>query len=91
MLESRNVLGYDLVMKKSLIKKNTLGLRSKVNPLYIHLGVLGGGIALGYITFPYRENPLGATLLGAASSVAAVALLLLAYDAFREKRVSVPV
>lgn len=59
------------------------GLSSPV----IHAGVLGAGIILGYIAYPYRENPLGVTLLGAAGSVTAVGILLLVHDLLKDKRV----
>lgn len=58
----------------------------KIPSPWVHAGVAGAGVALGYFSYPYRENPLGATLLGAAGSVTAVGILLLVYDLFRDKR-----
>ena len=60
---------------------------SKIAPYWIHLGVVGGGIALGYIAYPYAQQPLGMTLMGAAGSIAAVGLLLIVYDLVREKSI----
>jgi len=60
-----------------------------INP-WIHVGVAGAGLALGYISFPYSQQPLGMTLMGAAGSIMAVGLLLLAYDVFRNKGIVQP-
>jgi hypothetical protein len=56
-----------------------------IAPYWVHLGVVGSGIALGYIAYPYAQQPLGMTLMGAAGSIAAVGILLLVYDLVREK------
>lgn len=54
---------------------------------WIHLGVVGAGAVLGYVSYPYHQQPLGMTLMGAAGSIMAVGLLLLFYDLFREKSI----
>lgn len=59
----------------------------RIAPTWVHLGVLGGGLALGYFSYPYNQMPLGMTLMGAAGSIAAVGLLLLVYDLARNENV----
>lgn len=54
---------------------------------WIHLGVAGAGAALGYISYPYHQQPLGMTLMGAAGSIMAVGLLLLFYDLVHDKNI----
>jgi hypothetical protein len=54
---------------------------------WIHLGVAGAGAALGYLSYPYHQQPLGMTLMGAAGSIMAVGLLLLFYDLVHDKNV----
>lgn len=61
----------------------------KLSP-WVHLGVAGAGVALGYISYPYHEQPLGMMLMGASGSILAVGLLLLAYDLFRNKSILQP-
>lgn len=51
-----------------------------VSPTTANLIILGSGLGLGLITYQYRENPIGATLLGAAGSMTAVALVLFLRD-----------
>lgn len=67
----RNMLagryGYGLAQ----IRRNGKSL----SPTTVNLGILGGGLLLGLITYQYKDSPLGATLLGAAGSVSAVALV----------------
>lgn len=60
----------------------------KIAPAWVHLGVAGSGILLGYVTYPYVQgSPLAMTLMGAAGSIAAVGILLLVYDFVREKSI----
>jgi hypothetical protein len=59
----------------------------RIAPAWVHLGVAGAGVALGYIAFPYNQTPMGMTLMGAAGSIAAVGLLLLVYDAVKDERI----
>lgn len=77
----RNLLAgrrYDLGAAKS----------AKIAPTWVHLGVAGAGVALGYIAYPYAQTtPLGMTLMGAAGSIAAVGLLLLVYDLVRQESI----
>lgn len=54
------------------LAKNGAGL----SPTTANLIILGSGLTLGLITYQFRENPIGATLLGAAGSMTAVALVL---------------
>lgn len=61
----------------------------RINP-WVHVGVAGAGLALGYISYPYAQQPFGMTLMGAAGSILAVGLLLLAYDVFRDKGIVQP-
>lgn len=61
----------------------------RINP-WVHVGVAGAGLVLGYVSFPYAQQPLGMTLMGAAGSIMAVGLLLLAYDVFRNKGIVQP-
>lgn len=61
--------------------------RSRIASPWIHLGVVSGGLALGYFSHPYVDTPIGATIVGAAGSIVAVGILLLVYDIFREKSV----
>lgn len=70
-------------------RKYDLGAAKKdqIAPLWVHLGVAGGGVLLGYVSYPYSQTPFGATLMGAAGSIAAVGILLLVYDLLRNKNV----
>jgi hypothetical protein len=54
---------------------------------WVHLGVAGAGAILGYLAYPYHQQPLGMTVMGAAGSIMAVGLLLLVYDLFRDKSI----
>lgn len=75
----KGLLGRSYGLRQSPLN----GLSSPV----LHAGVLGAGVILGYVAYPYRENPLGFTLLGAAGSVTAVGILLLIHDLLKDKRV----
>ncbi len=55
-----------------------MGSNPSVSPLVVDLGILGGGVIIGMISYTSRETPLGATMLGAGGSIAAVGLVLLA-------------
>lgn len=59
----------------------------RVPTTWIHLGVIGAGTVLGLATYPYASQPLGMVLMGAAGSIVAVGLLLLAYDTFKTKHI----
>ncbi len=61
----------------------------RISP-WVHLGVAGAGVALGYVSYPYYQQPLGMILMGASGSIVAVGLLLLAYDYFRDKSIVQP-
>jgi hypothetical protein len=61
----------------------------RISP-WVHAGVIGAGVVLGYVSYPYSQQPLGMMLMGASGSVIAVGLLLLAYDLFRNKGVVQP-
>jgi hypothetical protein len=63
--------------------------RTGINP-WVHVGVAGAGLALGYVSYPYSQQPLGMTLMGAAGSIMAVGLLLLVYDVFHDKGIVQP-
>ena len=78
MKKPRNILSgrcYDLGASAS----------KRIAPPWVHAGVLGGGLALGYISYPYAQTPMGMTLMGAAGSVVAAGLLLLVYDLARDE------
>lgn len=66
-----------------------LRTNGRISP-WVHVGVVGAGVALGYISYPYYQQPLGMMLMGASGSIIAVGLLLLAYDFFREKSIVQP-
>lgn len=61
----------------------------RISP-WVHAGVVGSGIVLGYVSYPYNQQPLGMMLMGASGSIIAVGLLLLAYDLFRDKGIVQP-
>lgn len=67
----------------------SLKSNGRISP-WVHVGVAGAGLALGYVSYPYSQQPLGMTLMGAAGSIMAVGLLLLAYDLFRDKGIVQP-
>lgn len=58
-----------------------LGEMSKKNggisPTTVDLGIMGGGLVLGLVAFPYKETPIGQTLLVAGGGLVAVSLALL--------------
>lgn len=62
---------------------------NRISP-WVHAGVIGAGIALGYISYPYYQQPLGMMIMGASGSIIAVGLLLLAYDYFQNKSIVQP-
>jgi len=66
-----------------------LKTNGRISP-WVHVGVVGAGVALGYISYPYFQQPLGMILMGASGSIVAVGLLLLAYDYFRNKSIVQP-
>jgi hypothetical protein len=51
-----------------------------LSPTVVDLGIAGSGLALGLISFPYRESPIGQTLLVAGGGLVAVALAFLIRD-----------
>lgn len=51
-----------------------------ISPTVVNLAILGAGLGLGFVTYQYREKPLGAILLSAAGSMTAVALVLFLRD-----------
>lgn len=55
-------------------------IKGGLSPTAVNLGILGAGLTLGLITFQYRDTPIGSTLLGAAGSLSAVALVLFIRD-----------
>lgn len=86
---------YYLTMQPRWVAKGMLGARhnlsqksSRIAPTAIHLGVIGAGVVLGLVSFPYvNESPLAMMAMGASGSVIAVGLLLLAYDLLKEKQI----
>lgn len=67
----------------------SLKTNGRISP-WVHVGVMGAGVALGYISYPYAQQPLGMMLMGASGSIIAVGMLLLAYDLFRNKSIVQP-
>jgi len=61
----------------------------RISP-WVHAGVIGAGVVLGYVSYPYAQQPLGMMIMGASGSIIAVGLLLLAYDFFRDKSIVQP-
>lgn len=61
----------------------------RISP-WVHAGVIGAGVVLGYVSYPYFQQPLGMMIMGASGSIIAVGLLLLAYDYFRDKAIVQP-
>lgn len=61
----------------------------RISP-WVHAGVIGAGVVLGYVSYPYAQQPLGMMIMGASGSIIAVGLLLLAYDFFRDKSILQP-
>lgn len=60
-----------------------------LSPTTANLVILGSGLTLGLITYQFRENPIGATLLGAAGSMTAVALVLFLRELLVQPRASI--
>lgn len=54
-----------------------------------NLIILGSGLTLGLVTYQFKDNPIGATLLSAAGSVTAVALVLFLRDLLVAPRESI--
>jgi hypothetical protein len=90
MAKPRNLLAgrkYDLGAAKKGVgapKKSVGGSFGHIEHPWMHVGIIGGGIALGYVTYPYWQQPLGMTLMGAAGSITAVGILLLVFDLFHD-------
>lgn len=59
---------------------------NRISP-WVHIGVAGAGMVLGYVSYPYAQLPMGMILMGASGSIVGVALLLLTYDYFRDKAI----
>ena len=51
-----------------------------LSPTVVDLGMAGSGLVLGLVSFPYRESPIGQTLLVAGGGLVAVALAFLIRD-----------
>lgn len=51
-----------------------------LSPTVVDLGIAGSGLVLGLVSFPYRESPIGQTLLVAGGGLVAVALAFLIRD-----------
>lgn len=69
--------------RNMLSGRHTLGRvrhNPNLSPTVVNLGILGSGLVLGLVTYQYKETPIGATLLGAAGSVSAVALVFFVRD-----------
>ena len=85
----RNILagGYGLgQMKKNAEMKN--GKTMGISPSVVDLSLVGSGLLLGLVTFPYRDAPIGQTLLVAGGGLAAVGLAFLIRDLLMSKQVS---
>lgn len=81
----RNLLagGYGLGQMKTK-DRPTMG----VSPSVVDLSLIGSGLLLGLVTFPYRDAPIGQTLLVAGGGLAAVGLAFLIRDLLMSKQVS---
>lgn len=66
------------------MKGKTMG----ISPTVVDLSLVGSGIVLGLVTFPYRDAPIGQTLLIAGGGLAAVGLAFLIRDLVTSKQVS---
>lgn len=65
-------------------------IRNKgMSPTTANLIILGSGLTLGLVTYQFKDSPIGATLLGAAGSVTAVALVLFMRDLLVAPRESI--
>lgn len=51
-----------------------------LSPTTINSLILGGGVVLGLVAWPYRGDPLGAILLGVGADIAAISLFFLVKD-----------
>ena len=59
-----------------------------ISPTVVDLSLLGGGLVLGLATFPYRDAPIGQTLLIAGGGLAAVGIAFLIRDLVMSRAVS---
>lgn len=77
------------VSKGMLGRKHGLSQNvGKIPSSAIHLGVIGAGVVLGFVAYPYiDQSPIAMMAMGASGSVIAVGLLLLAYDLLKEKQI----
>ena len=66
------------------MKRKTMGL----SPTVVDLSLVGGGLVLGLVSFPYREGPIAQTLLIAGGGLAAVGLAFLIRDLLTSPSVS---
>lgn len=62
-------------------KGKTMG----ISPTVVDLSLVGSGVVLGLVTFPYRDAPIGQTLLIAGGGLAAVGLAFLIRDLVTSK------
>ena len=63
--------------------------RKGLSPTAANGIILGAGLVLGLVTYQYKDSPIGATLLGAAGSLTAVALVLFLRDLLVQPRTSI--
>jgi hypothetical protein len=56
------------------------GQRGGPSPTIVNLTILGAGLLVGVAAYQFRDTPIGATFLGAAGSMTAVALVLFMRD-----------
>jgi hypothetical protein len=64
------------------------GKTAGLSPTAVDLSLVGSGVVLGLITFPYRDAPIGQTLLVAGGGLAAVGLAFLIRDLLTSKPVA---
>lgn len=65
-------------------QKKTMG----VSPTTVDLSLIGSGLVLGLVTWPYREAPITQTLLIAGGGLVAVGLAFLIRDLVTSKPVA---
>lgn len=51
-----------------------------ISPTAVNIGITTAGMVLGLITYQYRNDPIGATLLVAAGSIVGVGLVFFAKE-----------